>query len=579
MTTMPSARYGDILFVSRERSRCYSQPEAIITCTQPEAVVSCIAGVDAAIREGRHAAGFISYEAGWALMGRPLKRRPADLPLLWFGLYRDVCVEPPPDCAEVPLPAPWCPAISREHYDACLARIRAYIEAGDTYQVNYTFPFHAPFSGDGARWFSALYAAQPTDHAAYLDLGRFNIISLSPELFFEVDGDRLITRPMKGTRRRAPFPEADQAAAEALAGSIKDRAENLMIVDLLRNDMGRISDIGSVKVERLFDVERYATVWQMTSTITSRSNASFAEMMTALFPCGSVTGAPKIRTMEIIEEVETYARGAYCGAIGWWGPNRQASFNVAIRTITLDTERQSAEYPVGGGITWESRTDQEYEECLTKAMGVSHPGLSFELLESLLYEDGFFLLEEHLDRLCASAAYFDIPLRRDAVRSALLEAGRTLANGPWKVRLLVNRRGERRIDIVPAPPARQMRVALAAEAVSRENLFLYHKTTRREHYEQALAGRPGADDVLLWNEEGELTETTRANIVARVNGELVTPPVACGLLPGVMRAEMLRRGEIREQVIPKSALPGIEELFLINSVRKKIPARLCGDAE
>lgn len=578
MSLITKSGYGDVFILSRERTCLFTQPESVISCMNPEDVLDSLAEVDAAITRGFYVTGFLSYEAGWIFMDRQPKRILSGLPLLWFGLYKapQVVQKPTVTLDSVPV-MDWKPGISREVYLESVQRIRAYIQAGDTYQVNFTFPFYAPFEAGGRDLFTALYHAQPTDHAGYLDLGRFRIASLSPELFFRVEGERLVTRPMKGTLPRGCSPESDILMRNQLQESPKDRAENLMIVDLLRNDMGRISDIGSVAVEHLFDVERYATVWQMTSTIASKTGASFSEVMKALFPCGSVTGAPKLRTMEIIDEVEQYARGAYCGTIGWWGPDRRASFNVAIRTVTLDSESGLACYPVGGGITWGSTPDGEYAECLAKAAALLSPRPGFELLESLLFEGEYYLLEGHLERLGASAAYFDFPLCADGVREALTHLGKGLGTGRWKVRLLLDRQGRHRVEALPAPATHPVRIALAASPVSRHNTFLYHKTTCRDHYETALASRPGFDDVLLWNEEGELTETTTANIVALYNGTLVTPPVSCGLLPGVMRAEMLRRGEIREAVLPITALSEIGEIYLINSVRKKIPATVCGE--
>ncbi len=575
MTADTATRLGDVFFVSREKTLCFSRPVATITCNLLESVRDRLQELDKALAHGYHVAGFMSYEAGWGLLERTPCRTNPDMPLLWFGLYQAPRTHPYPGGLSLDFPkTQWRMGVSRHHYLRCIATLRAYIQAGDAYQVNYTFPMTAPFAGDPFAWFETLYLAQPTDHAAYLDLGRFKLLSLSPELFFEVNGEQLTTRPMKGTIKRGLFPAADQQAREQLLASAKEQAENLMIVDLLRNDMGRISDIGSVTVERLFEAERYRTVWQMTSTIQSRTRAPLSEILEALFPCGSVTGAPKLRAMEIIDEVETFARGAYCGTIGWWAPGRRASFNVAIRTLTLDTETGTAQYPVGGGITWDSTASAEYAECLAKATTVMRPDRPFELLETLLYENGYYLLEGHLDRLCASAAYFDIPLSRDDIKAALLQHGASLAAGRWKVRLLLNRQGRHRIEAAPAPEPKKIRLEVAKTPVSTDNLFLYHKTTRRAQYEAALAACPGVDDVLLWNERGELTETTCANIVAQFRGALVTPPVTCGLLPGVMRAELLRRGVVQEGILPRSSLQEITNLFLINAVRKIIPAQL-----
>lgn len=570
---------GNLLIMASDGPWLFLNPESVIVCERAETLEACLVALDDATDNGWYVAGLITYEAGWPLHGREPSRIATDLPLLWFGVYRDRTRAP-----EIAAPgrpcavSAWQPDVSYDLYREQMRRIRDYIQAGDTYQVNYTFPCRAVFQGDPWTWFQQLYAAQPTAHAAYLDLGVRKILSLSPELFFQVDGDTLTTRPMKGTMPRAFYPEADQHMRKRLEQSTKDRAENVMIVDLLRNDMGRISTTGSVHVNHLFSIERYATLWQMTSTITSHSEAPLSETIKALFPCGSVTGAPKIRTMEIIDEVEVFPRGAYCGTIGWWGPRRKgrrAEFNVGIRTITLDTDSHMACYPVGSAVTWGSNSKDEYAECLAKAAVLTRPAQQFELLETLLFEDGaFFLLEEHLDRLCASADYFDIPASRDELRCTLRDAAAALDPGAWKIRLLLNRQGVPHATAEPVHETMVQRVALASAPVMSDNVFLYHKTTCRDFYEQARAGHPEADDVLLWNERGELTESSIANIVAHVDGRLVTPPVSCGLLAGVMRAYLLRSGIIHEDVILVDALADIEQLYLVNSVRKWMPVRL-----
>ena len=345
-----------------------------------------------------------------------------------------------------------------------------------------------------------------------------------------------------------------------------------MIVDLLRNDMGCISEIGSVRVPRLFNIERYETVWQMTSTITSTTRASVPAILGALFPSGSVTGAPKVRTMQVIRDVERSPRGVYCGAIGWWAPERRAEFNVAIRTVTVDHETGIARYHVGGGITWGSTPEAEYEECHTKAAVLTQGRPEFELLESLLFDGGYFLLDEHLARLVSSAKYFDFDIEPDTIRAALMAAAATFGSAPLKVRLLLTRDGAFRIENVPATPAAPVRLGFAAEPVDDRNVFLYHKTTHRVVHEQAKATRPDCDDVVLWNQRGEITETTTANIVLNIGGQWLTPPVTAGLLAGTMRAHLLARGAIREAVLAKADLSRATAVALINSVRKWVEA-------
>ena len=576
---------GDLLFASSTGIHWFSNPETQVVCYDSAAIADALDRLDGYIAKGRYIAGFLAYEAGWDFLDRPAPKQKHGFPLVWFGVYSTAVTLPPFTEALQAMKEQccWQPAIAHQDYCRSMDGIRTYIGNGDIYQANFTFPLETQTKIDPAPWFWQLYSSQPTDHAAYLDMGRHKILSLSPELFFNLSGDELITRPMKGTIPRGLYPAQDEQNRRQLLDSEKDHAENVMIVDLLRNDMGKISRTNSVEVVSLFDVEKYATVWQMTSTIKSKTNASFAAIMAALFPSGSVTGAPKIRAMEIIDEVEPFPRGIYCGTIGWWGPNRTASFNVAIRTITLDTQTQKAVYPVGGGITWYSNTEGEYAECLAKARTVMTPSPTFSLLETMVYDGTIFLLEEHLDRLCASADFFDIPVNREDIQKAVFYYAKTVETGRWKIRLLLHHDGTHHLEASPihdsSNSVRQRptlsdlsnnpvkKVVVANTPIDKNNVFLYHKTTHRKIYEEAKKAHPETDDVLLWNEAGELTESTIANIVAEIEGELITPPVSCGLLAGVMRGHLLQKGKIQEGVIHKDDLKRIDNLYLINSVR------------
>ncbi len=570
-----SGRTGDARFVSTERQVVLSAPVEIVVAYSVGDVVPCLERVSGAVRAGLHAAGYLAYEAAPAL-NRFLKTHgPGDLPLLWFGLYEESRTAAPPASArEAFTLGQWETGVTATAYAEAIGRIRELIAAGDTYQVNYTFPMWASFGGDPAAWFDALWLAQRADYAAYLDTGRFKVLSASPELFFRLENGVLVTRPMKGTRPRGRWAEEDAAMARELAESEKDQAENVMIVDLLRNDMGRISETGTVAVDSLFTVERYETLWQMTSTIRSQTRVGVPEILKALFPSGSVTGAPKVRTMEIIREIEPYSRGVYCGAVGWWS-GRSCSFNVAIRTAVIDAERQAAEYHVGGGVTWGSTPEGEYEECFVKARVVAQPRPEFQLLESLLYDanaSAFFLLDEHMDRLVSSAAYFGFACDRETIRAALIRDTTSLSKGLFKVRLLLDRGGCCTIQVGPAPVPRRSRISLAREPVDESNPFLFHKTTNRSVYDQARASRPGCDDVLLWNRKGELTETTVANVALRIGGAWLTPPVSSGLLGGTMRRHLLEGGVLREQVLTIEDAARSEAIKLINSVRKWVDA-------
>jgi para-aminobenzoate synthetase/4-amino-4-deoxychorismate lyase len=519
-----------------------------------------------------YAAGLLSYEAAPALEPSLTAHAPGDFPLLWFGLYDAPEIVPPPQTNPLPplSERTWTPSVTRETYNAALARIRAHIARGDTYQVNYTLRLRAPFDADPWALFLRLLRAQPQSYAAFVDTGRFVICSASPELFLRRDGAQLTMKPMKGTAPRGRFLSEDRARANWLYHSEKNRAENVMIVDMARNDLGRIADVGSVRVSRLFETERYPTVWQMTSTVEATSRASFPELLRAAFPCASITGAPKARTMRIISELEPDPRLVYTGSIGFLAPGRRAQFNVAIRTALVDRDRQLAEYGVGGGIVWDSEAGDEYAETRHKARILTEPPYEFSLLESLLWTqaEGYHLREYHLRRLRDSADYFDFAFEESLVLRELARLAAPLPDAAHKVRLLLARDGAptasaERLTAQPEP----VRLALAATPVNAADPFLFHKTTRRAVYDAALAERGEADDVLLWNERGELTETCTANLVVRFGDEFFTPPVQCGLLAGTYRAWLLEQGKIRERVIPWQELVDARALVRINSVR------------
>jgi para-aminobenzoate synthetase/4-amino-4-deoxychorismate lyase len=386
---------------------------------------------------------------------------------------------------------------------------------------------------------------------------------------------------MKGTIARGRWYEEDLARARELAASAKDRAENAMIVDMMRNDLGRIARVGSVQVGDLFRVERYPTLWQMTSRVSAETAAGLAEIFIALFPCASITGAPKANTMRIIAQHETEPRRVYTGSIGWFGPGRSARFNVAIRTVLVDKARREAEYGVGGGIVWDSTPQGEYGECLLKAKILTAAQPVFSLLETLLWTpgDGYACLEEHLRRLRESAEYFGFPCCHEAAAEELAALAAGLPAAPHKIRLLAARGGN---ITCRAEPIRDgnfpdpVKLELAAGPIDASDVFLYHKTTHRAVYAAAQAGCRAGDDVLLYNQQGEVTETLRGNVVVRCGDDLWTPPISCGLLAGTYRARLLAEGKIGERVIPLEMLSVCDDLFFINSVRLWRKARLVG---
>lgn len=552
----------------------FHDPVDVEAVSRAEEVMPVLRRVETAVGEhGLYAVGFITYEAAAAfdLAVHP----PVDgLPLLWFGLYRAPSISDRLPATTDPYHLDeWRASVGWGEYQAAIERIKAEIAAGYTYQVNYTHNLRADFQGDPRGLFADLAAAQQAEYAAFADTGRHAICSASPELFFRLDGEALVSKPMKGTAPRGLTLAEDKANMDWLHRSEKNRAENVMIVDMIRNDMGRVARTGSVQVPELFAVERYPTVLQMTSTVTATTGAPLSEIMAAMFPCASITGAPKVRTMQIIHELEPEPRGVYTGAIGYLAPERQAQFNVAIRTVLVDREKGTAAYGVGGGIVWDSQAAEEYEECRIKARVLTVRRPPFSLLESLLWtpQDGYFLLEAHIRRLLDSAEYFGIDVAETAVRETLASVERQVTDEDGlKVRLLVAQDGNISMEMVPLSQGERpepLRVGLAAEPVDSASVWLYHKTMRREVYEAARAARPECDEVILWNERGEITEALTSNIVVELGGQLWTPPVSSGLLAGTFRGLLLSQGDIQERVITRWELRHATGMWLINSVR------------
>jgi para-aminobenzoate synthetase/4-amino-4-deoxychorismate lyase len=500
----------------------------------------------------------------------------------------------------------WQPDITPDGYRAGIDAVKDAIARGDTYQVNYTFRLRADIDdstgGDdvgGAldlqTWYLQLARSQRAPYSAYLDLGRWRVLSLSPELFFKIRGRRITTKPMKGTASRGRWREEDDERAAWLAASEKNRAENVMIVDLARNDVGRIAEVGSVRALSLFEVERYPSVFQLVSTVegTVRAGTTLTDAFRALFPAGSIAGAPKSSSMRLIASIEHAPRGVYCGAIGFVAPGGDAIFNVAIRTAAIDTHTHRTEFGVGGGVTWDSTTDAEYAEALSKAACLT-PLPSFELLETMKLEAGVIVRRDrHVRRMRESAAYFDIPFDADRI-NAVLDAVCASPEGEGsarRVRLLLSPSGTPRIETTPLAPSSStgggrvatvpppLPVVLAKTPVSSADVFLGHKTTNRAVYEshsRAIdrVAHPDAFDVLLWNEAREVTEFTIGNVIVEIDGERYTPPRTCGLLGGTLRAELLDQGEIRERIITLDDLSSASRLWLINSVRGALEVRL-----
>ena len=555
----------------------FRHPRATAFDYELEEVIPTLRWAEEAALNGYWAVVMLAYEAAPAFDAVLKVHTGSGFPLACVAIFDGPAPSPAKNSPGGYRTSSWQSQITSDVYHRVFHQVREHIASGDTYQVNYSFPLRSTFAGDSWNWYRDLCGAQQARYCAYLDLGRYHVLSLSPELFFRRQGNNLLVRPMKGTMPRGRWQEEDEAKANELSASQKDQSENVMIVDLLRNDLGRVSVPGSVKVATLFRLEKYETLWQMTSTIESRARpeVTLVDIFRALFPCGSITGAPKVRTMEIIHELEAIPRDIYTGTIGFIKPGGDCIFNVAIRTIVLDREKSSATFGVGGAITADSTPEGEYDECALKASFLSRPRPDFQLLETVLLEDGqYFLLQRHLERMASSSKYFQFVWNDGTARCALEEIRNCHANGTWKVRLLLTKTGRIDTEAEELHPItdRELRVALASTPIDRANPIMFHKTTNRIVYKDALRTQTACDDVILWNENNEISESTIANVVVELDGKKWTPLQTSGLLAGTFRDELLQTSEIAERVIYKDELCRAPRVWLINSVRRWMPA-------
>jgi para-aminobenzoate synthetase/4-amino-4-deoxychorismate lyase len=588
---------------SESLSRLFTAPLRICVANQPAELAPLFAEIESAVAAGLFAAGFFTYECGNFFEPTAcLPPGPASQPLAWFGIYHrpwlfdhrtgafldgdppalaplrsgvqneNPPAGPPPDCTL---------GLAEQQYVERIAAIHEWIRAGDVYQLNFTVPLrmHAPDSS--AALYAQLRGSQPVEYGAFLHWqpGR-QILSFSPELFFRLEnsGDerRITTRPMKGTTSRGRTTREDRARSEWLRKDPKNRSENVMIVDLLRNDLGRLCNFGSVRAENLFAVERHPTLWQMTSTVTGtlRPEIDFQQIFRALFPCGSVTGAPKVRAMQLLARIERLPRGVYTGAIGFFS-RRQTVFNVAIRTLALDGEH--GQMGVGSGIVIDSVPAEEFRECLLKAEFLTRRAEPFSLVETMLWQSEYSFIELHLDRLEDSARYFAFPCDRAETMTALLSFASALPDKkPRKVRLLLDPDGALRIaaELLPentnAGNAKLSRVRLASRRTDPQDPMLFHKTTHRPVYAEALqaATQAGFDDVLFLNLRGEVTEGAIHNIFIQKDGRWFTPPIECGVLAGVFRRHLLQSMPNAEgKVLYLQDLRQADAVHLSNAVR------------
>jgi para-aminobenzoate synthetase/4-amino-4-deoxychorismate lyase len=551
----------------------FGTPLQTLVAHTPEQVGPLLDAVQAASAQGLWCVGYLQYEAAPAF-DAALAVHAADGPLAWFAVF-DKPLAWPEATAET-AHIDWHRFITRADFDATMATLLQAIADGELYQVNLTAQMQGTFRGAPQALFAALQRAQPDGYAAFIDSGDTQLLSVSPELFFDWRDGQILARPMKGTARRGATDTEDMALAAALRSSPKERAENVMIVDLLRNDVSRIADPFSVTVPRLFHTEALPTVWQMTSDVRARTRAgcSLAEVFAALFPCGSVTGAPKVQAMRKVKALEPAARGVYCGAIGVVQPGGVATFNVPIRTVTL--RGTQAQCGIGSGITSDARADGEWQEWQTKQAFVQRASAPFALLETLALVDGQLRNRaEHLARMAQAAAHFGTPWNAAHVAHTLDTLIANHVHKAWRVRLLLDAQGQATAEAyaLEASPAR-VRLQLADHPLQEvHSEFVRFKTTRRGHYD-AFTAPPGVFDTLLWNPAGEITECTRGNIALLLDGQWVTPPLACGLLGGIGRAVALQEGRLVEAVVHVDDLPRVQAFAFVNSLRGWIDADL-----
>ena len=567
----------------------FGAPRQRLVAHRPQDVRAVLDAAQAAAEQGAWCVGGLRYEAAQAF-DAALQTHPANGPLAWFAIYDEALPWPEPSALPSEEPTlDWHTLPDRAHFEAAFAALQQAIASGEFYQVNLTAQLHgelhaasqgnqpADSTAPALALFRALQRAQPGGYAAYVDMGEEQVLSVSPELFFDWRGGSLLTRPMKGTAPRGTTPEQDAAQALWLRTSDKERAENVMIVDLLRNDVSRIAQPHSVHVPRLFHTQALPAVWQMTSDVQAQTRAgcTLADVFAALFPCGSITGAPKVRAMQAIRQLELEPRGIYCGALGVLQPGGVATFNVPIRTVTLrGTALQAG---IGSGITSGAQLDAEWQEWQHKRAYLTRASQPFEILETLALQDGQLRhVSAHLQRMQSAATHFGFAWPEAQAQALLLELPAAHPQGLWRVRLLLNAAGRLTGQAfamqTSAPP---VRLQLATHALAEAHgEFVRFKTTHRPHYDAFTPTAPSVFDTVLWNQAGEITECTRGNVAMLLDGQWVTPPLRCGLLPGVGRAVALEEGRLVEGVVRVDEVPRVQGWAFVNSLRGWVDAQL-----
>ncbi|NQT95147.1 MAG: aminodeoxychorismate synthase component I [Candidatus Omnitrophica bacterium] len=566
------------------KSYLFTNPIDIVSSKELSDIKPCLSYLENSIKKGCFAAGFLSYEAGFAFEEVLQSKRDYNFPFLWFGIYKDPVIFDHRRVKFTDVDSTKDYSLrnislntDEGKYRSTIERIKSCIEEGNTYQVNYTFKLDFSFEGSVFDLYLELRKRQSVAYSCLMRFGSNYILSFSPELFFRKEGNLIEVKPMKGTADRGRYIREDEQNKNDLHLSAKNRSENIMIVDLLRNDLGRVCLTDTVRTEKLFEVESYESLLQMTSTVEGRirKEISLHDLFKAIFPSGSVTGAPKIRTMQIIEEIEKTPRNIYTGSIGFITPEQDATFNVAIRTLLIDSGHNKGEMGIGSGIVYDSDPGKEYAECKLKSKFLTEESQDFELIETLLWEPdtGYPLLDLHLERLSESASYFNFLYDKRVVIKALQDKLLNLdKKKSYRVRLLLNKEGATAVtSILLAQDGTEKLITLSGNRVSSESLFLFHKTTNRKIYDEEYKRHKdrGFCDIIFQNEKDEITEGAISNIFIKRKDKYYTPPVECGLLNGVYRRNIIKNKmlPIEERVLYPKDIESADEVLLTNAVR------------
>lgn len=563
----------------KSKSLFFSKPEQIISTFHVKEVDKCMQQIESAVQKGYYAAGFFSYEAADALSTPSVNTKKTKLPLLWFGLFRKAENLTFPDDGMPFNLGKWETTISEKEYEQQFNLIKDGIEKDIISELNFTIPFSADFRGNSYAYYQQLKKAQNAGYSAYLSGEDFDILSVSPELFFEVKNGEIHIRPMKGTIHRGLTYAQDLQQKEWLAKSGKNKYENQLTIAAMTEELSPLVNAETVKQYDTFRIEQYPTLYQMTSAAKAelKNGITTLDIFKTLFPCTSIAGVPKKESMKWIKQVENSSREIYCGSIGYITPEKNAIFNVAIRSVWIDKRESKAHYHAGGAVTKYSKAEEEYTEIITKTKVTTWKQPDFKLLETIAFNGKeFSLLEKHTERLRKSAAYFDFPFCKDKLVHTLDAYKKSHTDQSLRVRLTLSSEGSIKLEGSPLIKNKNTseKVVFAQQPVQQDDVFLYHKTTHRSVYEEAKKTQPDYFDVLLWNMRGEITEFTIGNIVIERDGKFLTPPISCGVLPGTFRESLIEKGILTEQVIHKEDLRPSDKIWLINSVRQWVAVEM-----